>query len=224
MKEDILEQVVDDYLQTKGYFTRHNLKFKPERNHPEFVSKADCVPSDIDVIGVNPNLAGPDRVWVVSCKSWQSDFHVSSKLTELAQNKRRGGRESWRYFRELVKEKWSDAFCEAVFSATGSRVFTYVTAVTRYFGDRRDWESNEGFRKALHGNPIRLISLKEMVSGILRDIPRMPSSSDLGRTLQLLNVAGIIDTAVEEETETQYQTLPARRAGGSPAVSASREP
>ena len=30
MKEDILEQLVDDYLQTEGYFTRHNLKFKPD--------------------------------------------------------------------------------------------------------------------------------------------------------------------------------------------------
>jgi hypothetical protein len=29
MKEDILEQLVDDWLQSRGYFTQHNLKFKP---------------------------------------------------------------------------------------------------------------------------------------------------------------------------------------------------
>ena len=41
MKEDILEQLVDDYLQTKGYFTRHNIKFKPRSDHPDFVTKDD---------------------------------------------------------------------------------------------------------------------------------------------------------------------------------------
>ena len=30
MKEDILEQLVDDYLQAKGYFTRHNINFRRE--------------------------------------------------------------------------------------------------------------------------------------------------------------------------------------------------
>ncbi len=35
MKEDILEQLVDDYLQMRGYFTRHNVKFKPRTSHPD---------------------------------------------------------------------------------------------------------------------------------------------------------------------------------------------
>jgi hypothetical protein len=30
MKEDVLEQIVDDYLQFKGYFTTHNVRFKPD--------------------------------------------------------------------------------------------------------------------------------------------------------------------------------------------------
>jgi hypothetical protein len=34
MKEDVLEQVVDDYLKFNGYFTTHNVAFRPcpERN------------------------------------------------------------------------------------------------------------------------------------------------------------------------------------------------
>jgi hypothetical protein len=28
MKEDILEQIVDDYLQFKGYFTTHNVRLE----------------------------------------------------------------------------------------------------------------------------------------------------------------------------------------------------
>jgi hypothetical protein len=30
VKEDVLEQIVDDYLQAQGYFTRHNIKFRPD--------------------------------------------------------------------------------------------------------------------------------------------------------------------------------------------------
>ena len=36
MKEDILEQVVEDYLQLCGYFTRHHLRFRPWRDEPKF--------------------------------------------------------------------------------------------------------------------------------------------------------------------------------------------
>jgi len=67
MKEDILEQLVDDYLKFNGYFTAHNVKFQPAQTHPEYVKKDDCVASDIDVIGFHPRREGPDRVWIVSC-------------------------------------------------------------------------------------------------------------------------------------------------------------
>lgn len=37
MKEDVLEQIVDDYLQFNGYFTTHNVRFRPSSKHPEYV-------------------------------------------------------------------------------------------------------------------------------------------------------------------------------------------
>ncbi len=33
MKEDVLEQVVDDYLKFKGSFTTHNVRFRPRPDH-----------------------------------------------------------------------------------------------------------------------------------------------------------------------------------------------
>ena len=63
MKEDILEQLVDDYLKAVGFFTIHNVKFKPSPTDPDYVAKDDCVASDIDVIGYHPLKQGPDRVW-----------------------------------------------------------------------------------------------------------------------------------------------------------------
>ena len=190
MKEDILEQVVDDYLQTQGYFTRHNIKFRPRSKHPDFVTKEDSSPSDIDVLGINPNLRGASRVWVVTCKSWQVGFNVPSRLAALEANKVVGGREFWRYFRELMVPKWSEAFHDVILRETGAKVFTYVTAVTRLSGDKRLWERHKRFRKALRGNPIRLLGLSEMVAQILQGITRTPASSDIGRTLQLLKASG----------------------------------
>lgn len=35
-KEDILEQIVEEYLVHKGYFVQHNIKFLPLKDHPEF--------------------------------------------------------------------------------------------------------------------------------------------------------------------------------------------
>lgn len=70
MKEDILEQLVDDHLQSDGYFTRHNIKFRPRPDHPEFIKSQDSNHSDIDVVGFNPLKYGCRRVIAVSCKSW----------------------------------------------------------------------------------------------------------------------------------------------------------
>jgi hypothetical protein len=193
MKEDILEQVVDDYLQARGYFTRHNIKFRPRKGHRDFSTKEDSVPSDIDVIGVNPHLRGPAKVWVVGCKSWQSGFNVASRLSALKENKTQSGREAWQFFRELMVPKWSEAFRAVVFRETGLRTFTYVTAVTKLSGDRSEWESHRQFLRAMGGNPVRLLSLSEMVSYMLPRITKTPAGSDLGRTLQLLKAAGFLD-------------------------------
>ncbi len=130
MKEDVLEQVVEDYLQTRGYFTRHNVRFKPAPDHPEWVQRDDAVASDIDLIGVDPRLVGPERVWVVSCKSWQQGFSAASKLAELRGENRNPKRETWKHFREIYKTKWSEAFRREIQATTGATTFRYSIAVT----------------------------------------------------------------------------------------------
>ena len=83
MNADILEQVVEEYLQHRGYFTMHNVRFKPDRKHAAWNEKEDCVSSDVDVVGANPLHRGAERVWVISCKAWQSGFHARSKMAAL---------------------------------------------------------------------------------------------------------------------------------------------
>lgn len=45
-KEDILEQIVEEYLVHKGYFVQHNLKFLPRKDQPDFVTNQDSLTRD----------------------------------------------------------------------------------------------------------------------------------------------------------------------------------
>lgn len=83
MKEDVLEQIVEDYLQFKGYLTVHNVRFKPRADHPDFQRRDDSVSSDVDIVGYHPRLAGVDRVIAVTCKAWQAGFDATGMLAQL---------------------------------------------------------------------------------------------------------------------------------------------
>jgi hypothetical protein len=189
MKEDILEQLVDEYLQHLGYLTRHNIKFRPNRSDSEYQSSKDSASSDIDVIGVHPTRKGTNRVWVVSCKSWQGGFKPQSTLADILNNKKRSGREAWKAYRELTSPKWSRAFLAEVKKVTGTKRFTYVLAVTQVKGDRNVWQSHKPFSKAIGGNPILILTLRDILKELLPIITTTPASSSVGRILQLLKAS-----------------------------------
>ena len=190
-KEDILEQLVEEYLTHKGYFVRHNVKYLPRRDHPDFISNQDSNHSDIDVLAINPLLKGPEKVLAVSCKSWQSGFNPSSELRCIRLNKIVRGRDAWRGFRELVVPKWSEAFLETIRKNTGSENFTYVLAVARVNGDRSEWENAPEFSLALEGNPIRILTFKEVIDEILPRLRQTVAATEVGRILQMFRVSGV---------------------------------
>jgi hypothetical protein len=195
-KEDILEQIVEEYLVHKGYFVQHNLKFLPRKDHPDFISNQDSNHSDIDVIGYHPLIEGDCKVMVVSCKSWQQGFNPASELDAIVSDKVRRGRKAWQAFRELTMPKWSEAFVEAVKDATGSDRFTYVTAVTRLAGDKSVWEAHEPFSQAIGGNPVTILTFREMVLEIQGKLTTTLAATEVGRMLQLFTAA---DMKVAEE-------------------------
>lgn len=184
-KEDILEQVVEEYLVHKGYLVQHNIKFRPRESHPDFIRKKDSNHSDIDVIGYHPKLRGRQKVMAVSCKSWQSGFKPDYIIENIEKNR------IWKRFRELTKPKWSEAFITAVQDATGTSNFTYVTAVTRLTGEKSIWETHQPFRDALSGNPIKILTFREMVFEIQDKLTTTLAPTEIGRTLQLFKAAGI---------------------------------
>jgi hypothetical protein len=100
MKKDVLEQIVDDYLKFSGYFTTHNVGFRPRADHTDYVKNQDSVYSDVDIVGYHPAKDGVARVMAVSCKAWQAGFDASAKLAELRNEKKNPKRATWRHFRE----------------------------------------------------------------------------------------------------------------------------
>jgi len=190
-KEDILEQIVEEYLVHKGYFVQHNIKFLPRRDHPQFVSNQDSNHSDIDVIGFHPTLEGERKVVAVSCKSWQMGFNPASEIHAIVNEKVRRGRQAWQAFRELCSPKWSEGFVAAVKQATGTDRFTHMTAVAKLVGDKAVWENHRPFREALGGNPVTIITFREMVNDIQGKLTRTLAGTEVGRMLQMFHAAGI---------------------------------
>ena len=188
-KEDILEKIVEEYLVHKGYFVQHNLKFLPRKDHPDFVINQDSNHSDIDVIGYHPTIEGERKVMVVSCKSWQQGFNPASELNAIVNGNVRRGRKAWQAFRELTVPKWSEAFLKAVKDATGSDRFTYVTAVTKLSGDKGVWETYEPFIQAIGGNPVIILTFREMVTEIQGQLTTTLAATEVGRMLQLFIAA-----------------------------------
>jgi hypothetical protein len=192
MKEDILEQLVDDYLMSRGYFTRHNIKFKPRPTHLDYDSRKDSVSSDIDLVAINLHLQGTERVVVASCKAWQGGFDPARKAEEVLGDGRTAGREAWKLFRELAKPKWSEAFIARIEEITGVRTFTYWTVVTqlRNAAARSRWENNPQFKATLDGNPIRIVTLNEILNELWAGVTTTPAASTIGRYLQVMKASG----------------------------------
>jgi hypothetical protein len=191
MKEDVLEQIVDDYLKFKGYFTTHNVGFRPRRDHPDRVTNQDSVHSDVDVVGYHPGRSGVDRVIVVSCKAWQTGFDASAKLSELREEKKNPKRATWRHFRELWVPKWSESFREKIFELTGENDFSYRIAVTRLQGDVDAWTKDPTISANLSGCSIGFLTLEEMWATMLAELTTTPAPSEIGRLAQLLKAAGL---------------------------------
>ncbi len=190
-KEDILEQLVEEYLLHEGYFVQHNIKFRPDEKHTDFIKESDSNHSDIDVVGIHPLHTGIRRVVAVSCKSWQAGFNPKTEIEAIEKKKVVSGRERWKPFRELACPKWSEAFLDKMEETSGPRKFTYITAVTKIKGDKTVWETNEKFRQALGGNPIEVLDMHSLLEAVLPKLTTTLANTNIGRMLQLIKAAGI---------------------------------
>lgn len=215
MKEDILEQMVDDWLlRQSGTFTKHNLKYKPIHTDAGFDSHSDAVNSDIDVLAVHLDKSGVERVRVISCKSYQNGFnpehwfHLLSLEGVAGKQKKVSGKEAWKHHRELCIPKWGKALARRVKEETLDANFTWTLVVTKIVGDNAEkWEkefvNNPIFIKNLKLNKqsqvkIEIKTVKELVEDYLKTLNpdgakknTTLESTQFGRLLQVLTAADI---------------------------------
>lgn len=204
MKEDILEQAVDDWLLSKpATFTKHNIKFRPDKEDDEFSLRDDSSHSDIDILAVHLNQNDSKRISAVTCKSWQGGFDPKNWLRMLTDdsNKKVSGKEPWKFFRELTRRKWGRAFSQKIFEETGSSDFTYYLAVTVLKGNNLernifDFENNEVFLKNLRLNEnskiaIKIISFKEIFEDYKSRTAHTLEATELGRLIQIIKASGV---------------------------------
>jgi hypothetical protein len=74
-------------------------------------------------------------------------------------------------------------------SLTGSTQFTYITAVTKLRGDASRWEEYAPFKNNLRGNPIKILTLQEMLSDLYKKTNTTVASSEVGRLLQVIKAS-----------------------------------
>ena len=103
----------------------------------------------------------------------------------------------------MVKPKWSEAFCEKIYEQTGSKKFTYFTAVTKVSGARNSWESNPEFLKNLQKNPIQLLSVTELMTEMSAEIDTTVAPSQVGRLLQVIKASGWLSSSNERLETSQ---------------------
>jgi len=210
MKEDILEQMVEDwFVAREGWFVKHNIRYRPSKNHRDYNPKKDSVHSDIDILGYSSFHSGTEKVACVTCKSWQGGFKISDwidtfegEATYNEQSVNFQHREKWKYFREVISAKWIDAFLTKIEEETGQRDFTYYIAVTRLIGTPKEREMletsqiiRERFKKFNSNIQIKILTLEEIVTEYTKRLNEKSTpvleATDVGRMLQLFKAAEI---------------------------------
>ena len=184
MTNDILEQITEDYLRELGYFTQHNVPYRPNNSGTH---------SDIDIVALHPSKKGVSRVIVVSCKSWQSGVDIKEVLNALATNPDKiihGGTMKKR-FREIADPIWSKALREEIFKRTKSSSFTFLLSATSFKGDRKTFIEFPLFKNNLKECNIELIDFAKMITVIKQELTTTPSHSELSRLLQLMKASDI---------------------------------
>jgi hypothetical protein len=193
MTEDVLEQVVDDWLRRSGYFTRTNVRFGPATNDVGYSSREHNQQSDLDVLAVKPTEVGPRQVLAVSCKAMQTGFSPNRWLEAAEANKKYNGKDARKHLRELWDPVWAAALRRRVCELTGCESFTYALAVTRLgkagSADTTCWVKHPIVGPNLSGNPCEVLTFQQMWSQLREDVKEQIEPSHVGRLAQLLKAS-----------------------------------
>lgn len=167
--------------------------------------------------GVSPTRYGADRVWVVSCKSWQTGLDPGRRLDQL----RAGGVKEARVHREVWIPKWGAGLCDTVEQLTGQRTFRFFTPVTKLKGDTppwHEWRDDVRIRSSLEGNWVGFLRLDDMWRHTLAAATTTLAPSVIGRLAQMLLAAGQVEAGGESISDDLELTCPHEQDGDFPSM------
>ena len=203
MTSDILEQITEDYFRRLGYFTQHDVLYRPDTGGTH---------SDIDVVGVHPlkDKGDVSRVVAVSCKAWGAGFDIDGDIYNLTNcpNNKTHGAIPRKLFKETFDPIWSKALVDKVYSLTGQETFTFYTSTIRFIGERKNWEQFEPFRENLKGCDIKTLDIKEMVEFLWPKFTTTPEKSLFGRILQFIKFSEGEIVFSHKQTKRERDTDP----------------
>lgn len=194
MTEDVLEQVVDDWLRRQGYFTRTNVRFGPGKDDEGYDSTAHNQQTDLDVLAIRPAAPpGPERVLAISCKAMQSGFSPNRWLAAAASDKIYNGKNARKHMRELWDPIWMASLRKRVLELTGTTEFTFVLAVTRLgpggSPDTACWHDHPVVGQNLGDTPSKILTFKTMWDALSNEVTATIEPSHVGRLAQLLKAS-----------------------------------
>jgi hypothetical protein len=201
MTRDIFEHLVEDYYVSRvGWFVKHNRKYRLLSNNSKGVGSF----SDIDIIAINEKINGkkPDRVHVISCKSWQDGFGVNDWLEIFKGKKTSKGSANRKAFREVIIDKWIKAFLETLEQETKQRDFIYKIAVIKIKKrgyDKKDMICeiiNKRFKKRNINMKMEFLTLDDIIKDMKERIEinktKTIEPTDTGRIMQIFSSANIL--------------------------------
>lgn len=80
---------------------------------------------------------------------------------------------------------------KSIENTTGSKEFTCVFAVAKVNGTANDWESYQPFIDSINGNPIHILTFKDMVIDIQKNLTTTLAATEVGRLPQMFKAAGL---------------------------------
>lgn len=220
MKEDILEQLVEDWFISKsGRFIKHNVKYRPDQSKIIFNDKNKySVHSDIDLIGIDLFAENDsDKAIVVNCKSWQAGADlkkwlkiIKEGLLEKQKNEKYNiDVKYWKKFREFIDPIWTEAFVNKIFLETGEKSFTYIFAVTKIKKDIvQEFINNnlltQNFKKFGFNVKIKVIDIRTIFNEVFlrmdeKEVLVTPETTNLGRIIQLFRASGILSSNIQNK-------------------------
>jgi len=204
MKEDVLEIIGADWLSQKpSVYVKTNLKYRPLKISSDFDILQDNIPSDIDILSLN--LDNLEIVTILNCKSWMDGFDCK-KFDEMLKDsnnhdKKFGGKEYWKHFRELISPKWNKGFIQRIKEENKNFKSIKYIILSLYSKNKEsisDWMKNPIILQNFKNENINLLSieileLEDLIKNINIKSSEYVENSDFIRMIQIMKASKILN-------------------------------